>query len=145
VVPLDHILAEINLDTVTTAPAGAPVGIVGRGLTGLDPILDTEAQRLGRRIDRSNWADRFVKRQDGWAFLQAGLPAIMVGGSFGDHAALEAFLNGPYHHPDDDLAHLPSLAGAAEDSVLLAGIIRAFADPSRPPRFMPTAPAARLP
>jgi Zn-dependent M28 family amino/carboxypeptidase len=130
-VALDRIVAAINLDTAATAPAGAPVGIVGRGLTGLDPIVDVEALRLGRRVDRSRWANRFVKRQDGWAFLQAGVPAIMVGGSLGDHAAMEAFLNGSYHRPDDDLAHLPSLAGVAEDSVLLVAIVRAFADPVR--------------
>jgi Zn-dependent M28 family amino/carboxypeptidase len=134
VVPLDHIVAEINLDTVATAPAGAPVGIVGRGLTRLDPIVDTETRRLGRRVETSRWANRFVKRQDGWAFLQAGVPAIMVGGNAGDKPTLEAFLNGRYHHPDDDLAHLPSLAGAAEDSLLLAAIVRAFADPNRLPR-----------
>ena len=133
-VPLDHIAAVINLDTVATAPADAPVGIVGRGLTGLDAIVDVEALRLGRRIDRSRWANRFVKRQDGWAFLQAGVPAIMVGGSFGDPAALQAFLNGRYHRPDDDLAHLPSLAGAAEDSILLAAVARALAEPARLPR-----------
>ena len=130
-VPLDHVVAAINLDTVATAPAGAPVGIVGRGMTVLDPIVDAETRRLGRRIDPSGWANRFVRRQDGWAFLEAGVPAIMVGGAFGDHASLEAFLDGRYHHPDDDLAHLPSLAGAAEDSLLLAAVIRDFADPSR--------------
>ena len=130
-VRLAKIVAAINLDTVAVAPAGAPVGIIGRGMTRLDPIVDAEARRLGRSIDPSNWPNRFVNRQDGEAFLDAGVPAIMVGGAFGDHAALEAFLNGRYHHPDDDLAHLPSLAGAAEDGVLLAAIVRAFADPAR--------------
>ena len=90
-VPLGQIVAAINPDTVATAPAGAPVGIVGRGMTRLDPIVDAEAHRLGRRIDFSDWANRFVARQDGWAF-DVGIPAIMVGGTFGDHSSLEAFL-----------------------------------------------------
>ncbi len=132
-VPLDRIVAAINLDTVATAPAGAPVGTVGRGMTRLDPIVDSEAHRLGRRVDASRWANRFLERQDGWAFLEAGVPAIMVGGNLGDRASFEAFLKGRYHHPDDDLAHLPSLAGAAEDSRLLAAIICAFAEPEQLP------------
>jgi Zn-dependent M28 family amino/carboxypeptidase len=131
VIPLRQIVAAINLDTVAVAPAGAPVGIVGRGMTRLDPIVDDVARHLGRRIDTSGWSNRFIRRQDGWVFLQAGVPAIMVGGAYGDPAALMAFLNGRYHHPDDDLAHLPPLAGAAEDSLLLAAVIRAFADPGR--------------
>ena len=132
-VPRDDIVAAINLDCPATAPAGASVGIVGRGMTRLDPIVDAEARRLGRRIDASGWANQFVKRQDGWAFLNAGVPAVMIGGNVGDHASLQAFLDGTYHRPNDDLAHLPPLAGAAEDSLLLAATIRAFADPARLP------------
>jgi Zn-dependent M28 family amino/carboxypeptidase len=133
-VPLDRIVAAINLDTVAIAPANAPVGIVGRGLTRLDPIVDAEARRLRRPVTFSRWANRFVKRQDGWAFLKAGVPAVMIGGSFGNRAALQAFLNGRYHRPDDDLAHLPSLEGLVQDSVLIAAVAREFADPRRLPR-----------
>jgi hypothetical protein len=61
----------------------------------------------------------------------------MIGGSIGDRVAMQAFLNGRYHQPDDDLAHLPSLAGTAQDSILLAAVVRAFADPAR----LPTAPS----
>ena len=55
---------------------------------------------MGRRLDTDDEADAFVQRQDGWKLAQAGIPAIMVGGSFSDMTLLNAFLAGPYHKPD---------------------------------------------
>lgn len=132
--PLDHIVAALNLDTAAVAGRGAPVGIIGRGLhPAIDAVVDAVSRQAGRRVDADTEANILVKRQDGWALGEAGVPAVMVGGSFSDMARLKAYLAGDYHQPGDDPAHLPSLDGAAEDATLHVALIRALADPARYP------------
>ena len=129
-VPLKSIVAAINIDTVAIHPAGEPVAIVGRGTTPLDPIVDATARELGRTVDSDLEANAFVHRQDGWELTRAGVPTAMVGGSFSNMATLGAFLSGPYHKPDDDLARPIQLDGAAEDADLLIALGRKLADPA---------------
>ena len=128
-VPLQSIVAAINIDTVAIHDAGEPVAIVGRGTTPLDPIVDATARELGRAIDADLDANAFVQRQDGWELTRAGVPTVMVGGSFANMASLGAFLSGPYHKPDDDLDRAIKLDGAAEDTDLLIALGRKLADP----------------
>ena len=132
-VPLASIVAAFNLDCTATAPSGAPVAIIGRGRTQLDPLIFATAKAMHRTVDKSGWANRYVKRQDGWQLLQHGVPAVMFGGVFGDRASFQAYMDSRYHRPDDDLAHLGSLDGAAEDADLHVAVIRAVADPARWP------------
>ena len=135
-VPLESLVAAINMDTVAITEAGEPVAIIGRGLTPLDPLVDATTRELGRKVDADEEANALVQRQDGWALTRAGVPTVMVGGSFSDMEALEAFLSGPYHKPEDDLEHPLVLDGAAEDSELLIALGRKLADPEeyRPKR-----------
>jgi hypothetical protein len=129
-VPLKSIIAALNLDTVAVAPAGGKVAILGRGTTALDPIIDATARELGREPDTDREESSFLPRQDGWALTQAGVPAVMVGGSFADMNVLGTFLGGPYHKPEDDLARSIQLGGAAEDTELLIALGRKLADPA---------------
>jgi Zn-dependent M28 family amino/carboxypeptidase len=129
--PLDRIVAALNLDTVAVAPRGAPVTIVGRGRTGLDALVDATARRLGRRVDPGREGDRLAQRQDGWAFAQKGVPAIMVGGAYGP--ALERFFASRYHQPSDQADRDLELGGAAEDVALHVALGRALADPVQYP------------
>jgi Zn-dependent M28 family amino/carboxypeptidase len=129
--PLSRIVAAINLDTVAVAPRGAPVTIVGRGRTGLDGLVDATARGLGRKVDSELEADRLVKRQDGWALLQQGVPAIMVGGAYGP--PLERFFASRYHQPNDEADRGLELGGAVEDVALHVALGAAFADPARYP------------
>lgn len=127
----EHIAAALNLDTVAIAPAGEPVAIIGRGRTGLDPLIDKVARSQGRKIDDGDAANAFITRQDGWELLKAGIPAVMIGGGFSDAARLATFLAGDYHKPSDDLSrHIP-LDGAAEDGALQVVLGRAMATPAR--------------
>lgn len=130
--PLENVVALFNLDTIAIAPRGMPVGIVGRGLTPLDSLIDTVTLEQNRNIYRGTDIDAFVRRQDGWAFLQNGMPAVMVGGSFVDRELLTRFLRGPYHGPDDEIEGI-ELGGAVEDLLLHIALGRAFADPARYP------------
>lgn len=130
-IPLDKIVAALNLDTIAIGPRGAPVGIVGRGMTPLDPIVDQVTRELGREVYASEEPNAFVERQDGWTLFQRGVPAIMAGGSFTDFERLSAFLQGPYHGPDDNFDASIELGGAWEDVLLHIALARAFADPGR--------------
>jgi hypothetical protein len=129
-VPLDKIVAAINVDTVAVHRAGSPVAVMGRGLGTLDAAIDATVAAMGRRLDPDDEAASLVQRQDGWAFTRAGVPAIMVGGSFSDMALLERFLEGRYHAPDDQADGQLVLDGAAEDAELTVALARRLADPA---------------
>ncbi|WP_380877805.1 M20/M25/M40 family metallo-hydrolase [Sphingomonas sp. DBB INV C78] len=136
--PVDpaKIVAVLNFDTVAIAPAGAPVAALGRGETPLDPLIDAAARRMGRKVNPSAEANQLRQRQDGWAFTQIGVPAVMVGGSL-NLDLLKAYLGGEYHKPGDDLAQPLMLDGVAEDVRLHVTLGRMIADPKRyqpPPR-----------
>ncbi len=127
-VPLDRVTVALNIDTIAIAPRDAKVAIIGRGKTDLDPAIEHVAHALGRSIDRSDEANAFIRRQDGWALAQKGVPALMVGGSFSDMKLLEAFLSGDYHGPGDELTDATPLGGAAEDADLHVALGAYFAD-----------------
>ncbi|MBC7986990.1 MAG: M20/M25/M40 family metallo-hydrolase [Sphingomonadaceae bacterium] len=131
IVAIEDIVAAINLDTIAVAPAGASVAIIGRGMTPLDPVVDSVATALGRSINPSDEANAFIQRQDGWELTRAGVPSIMAGGSFSDMSLLGGFLGGAYHAAEDDLAHPIELGGATEDARLHVALVRAIADPAR--------------
>jgi Zn-dependent M28 family amino/carboxypeptidase len=135
-VPLNSLVAAINIDTVAIHRKGEPVAVIGRGTAPLDALIAETAQQLGRKIDEDKEADDFVSRQDGWVLTRAGVPTVMVGGSFANMKQLGAFLSGPYHKHNDDLGRELILDGAAEDTDLLIALGRKLADPKRyqPPR-----------
>lgn len=126
-VPLTSIRAVLNIDTVAIAPRGATVAIVGRGTTPLDSHVAAVAAAMGRRMVEDDAANAFIRRQDGWAFAQRGVHAIMAGGSFADPALLQAFLDGPYHQPNDELTDSLPLGGAADDADLHVALTRRLA------------------
>ena len=128
-VPLASIVAAINMDTLAIAPRGAPVAVMGRGRPGLDSLIDRTVAETGRALDPDDEAAAFVERQDGWALARAGVPAIMVGGSFSDMRKLRAFLAGPYHSAADNPGRHLVLDGAAEDAELMVALGRKLADP----------------
>jgi len=130
VVPLRSIVAAINMDTLAITPKGEPVAVMGRGHEALDAVIDRTIAESGRTPDRDDEAAAFVQRQDGWAFTRAGVPSIMVGGSFADMKALGAFLGGPYHSAADNPGPGLLLDGAAEDTDLMIALGRKLADPA---------------
>lgn len=139
-VPLDSIVAAFNLDMMAVAPAGSPLGFIGRGQ---DPDLDAAVlaavEKSGRRIGDQELADSFLQRQDGWALVQAGVPAVLLSGTYGSRAVLDPFLAARYHQPTDEAAAV-ELAGATEDLLLHEAIIRAIADPAGYPAPAKTGP-----
>ncbi|WP_230769910.1 M20/M25/M40 family metallo-hydrolase [Sphingomonas sp. Leaf4] len=133
------VVVNLNIDTSAIVPVGMPMAMVGRGNhPAIDAIVDQTARAIGRKVDTDIEANIMVQRQDGWAFGQRGIPAVMATGSVSDMKRLFAYLDGPYHKPTDDMAHI-DLTGAAEDADLHVALARALADPARYPT--PAAPA----
>jgi Zn-dependent M28 family amino/carboxypeptidase len=131
VVPLRSIVAAVNMDTIAIAAKGESVAVMGRGRPALDAVIDRTIAEAGRRLDPDDEAAGLVERQDGWALARAGVPAIMVGGSFSDMKKLGGFLAGPYHSPADNPGPALVLEGAAEDAELMVALGRKLADPAQ--------------
>lgn len=128
VIPLADIVVALNVDTIAVAPRGSKVAIIGRGTTKLDGIIETVARGIGREVEPSTDANAFIRRQDGWALADKGVPALMVGGSFADLKKLQEFLSGDYHGPGDELTEKTELGGAAEDADLHIALGQYFAN-----------------
>ena len=132
--PLGQIVAAFNIDSFAIAPAGTPIAIVGRGMTPLDPQIAAVAKQQKRKLVASAGSEAYVRRQDGWALHQHDIPAVMVTSAYGDMTRLEAFFEGGYHRPKDDLSQKIELGGAAEDVAFQVALGRWFADLRRVPR-----------
>lgn len=137
--PLESIVAGLNLDTIAVGPRGASVGIVAPKNSVLEPVVRAAATAAGRPWSAAEDARAFVSRQDGWAFVQRGIPFIMAGGSFTDLPRLNAYLRTPYHGPDDELTDALDLGGATDDAELHVDLVRRFASRD----FKPPRPAGR--
>ncbi|MBV1917138.1 MAG: M20/M25/M40 family metallo-hydrolase [Sphingomonadaceae bacterium] len=129
--PLSQIVAAFNIDTIAIAPRGTPLGIVGKGMTGLDEEIAKVAERQGRRIVPGEEANEYVRRQDGWALLQHDIPAVMVTSAYGEISRMRRFFESHYHRPSDDLTLPLELGGAAEDVKFHVALVRWFADAAR--------------
>ena len=134
-VPLTSIIAGFNLDTIAIAPRGAPVAIVAPDNSPLEQLVRDATKTVGRPFDPDKEAQPFIKRQDGWALAERGVPMIMAGGSFSDLKLLEAFLGSVYHGPKDELRLDTDLGGAVDDANLHVELVRRAASRSLLPTF----------
>lgn len=137
--PLASIIAGFNLDMIAVASSGARVAMIAPPNSRLTPLVRQSATSLGRAWDGDREADRFLRRQDGWALAERGVPMVMVSGSFSDMKLLQSFIANRYHSPDDELRPNTDLSGAVEDANLHLEMIRRAA--SR--KFV--APSPRVP
>jgi Peptidase family M28 len=132
-VPSGAMVGIFNLDMVAITSAGAPVAIVGWNGGPFDTAIAKIVRDHGLRRSENPLAETFLKRQDGWVFLNAGLPARMVNSSYGDEWALKAFLANGYHSPSDRYSPTMELGGAAQDIRLHIALGHHFADTGRYP------------
>ncbi|MEA1619440.1 M28 family peptidase [Erythrobacter sp. T5W1-R] len=144
-IPLDRFVAAFNFDNVAVAPAGAPVGIVGRGRAPFEPLVIEHLTKTKRMLGNRDFADSFLQRQDGWVLLQQGVPAVLVSSAFAGREALGPFLARDYHRPSDTAEQI-ELGGAIDDLLLHEAVIRQIADPARyQPAPLLAAPAQASP
>ena len=138
-VPLANIVAGFNLDTIAIASAGEKVAMVAQPNSRLEAVVREAARAMGRAWDGDRQADDFLRRQDGWALAERGVPMVMAGGSFSNPVLVKRFIAGGYHGPGDELRPDTDLGGAVDDSNLHLELVRRAA--SR--KFSP--PLARVP
>ena len=135
-VPVENFVAAFNIDTEGLAPAGSPIVVIGEEGSPLDGLI---AEVAGAKniavVDPTEANAQFLRRQDGWALLQAGIPSVMVSAAFSDLPRLFAFLDTDYHRPGDE-ADIVELGAAAEMVDLHVELVRAAADPARLPRVV---------
>lgn len=127
-IPLKQFGAAFNIDSIALSPAGTPLAIVGRGMTPLDAEIEKAARRAKRQLVPGDAANAYIRRQDGWALMQHDIPTVMVTSAYADLPRLEAFFEGPYHRPADNLKRQIELGGAAEDVLFYVELARWFGD-----------------
>lgn len=132
-VPIGSVVAGFNLDSIAIAPRDAPLAVVGRGQTRLDPYIAQVARATGRTIGDTPGADIYFTRQDGYSLIEAGVPAVMITSSFADDRWLGPYIEQHYHQPSDDPADVVELGGAAQDADFHVALARFFADPAKYP------------
>ena len=125
--PLDAIMAALNVDSTGLVGTGIPVSVIGAGMTDLDDSIAIVLKGMRRKTVSGNAANAFVRRQDGWAFIQHDVPAVMVSSAYSDTARLEKFMDERYHRPTDIAARV-EYGGMGEDVALQVELARYFAD-----------------
>lgn len=121
---LDSIVAAFNLDMIAVASGGAPVAMIAPPHARLEALVRQSAASLGRAWDGDREADAYLRRQDGWALAERGVPMVMVGGSFSDPERLQRFITSTYHSPSDELRPDTDLGGAVDDANLHVELVR---------------------
>ena len=100
---------------------------MGEGRTRLDGVvLDLLAER-GRQTGAPDFAKSFLRRQDGWALLEKGVPAVLLSSAFSSRDVLGPYLTSDYHRPSDEAGDL-ELGGAIEDLLLHEELVRRLAN-----------------
>lgn len=131
-VPLDSIMAVLNVDSTGLVGPGLPVSVIGAGMTDLDDAIGTVLKGMHRRQVAGTAANAFVRRQDGWVFIQHDVPAVMVSSAYSDPQRLDRFMDERYHRPTDIAAKV-EYGGMVEDVAVQVELARFFADAHRFP------------
>jgi hypothetical protein len=125
--PLQRIVAAFNFDSVAIAPRGSAVGLIGEGRTALDNVIREAIADAGLELGRPGLPRRFLKRQDGWALLEAGVPAVLLSSAFGNETAMKSYLRTRYHRANDEIGGM-ELGGAVQDLLLHEILVNRIAD-----------------
>ena len=86
----------------------------------------------GRDLGNRDYANSFLQRQDAWALLQKGVPAVLLSSAFASPITAGPFFDGVYHSPEDEAVGL-ELGGAIDDLLLHEALVKRLAVPSAAP------------
>ena len=149
-VPLDRIVAAINIDAMNVAGRTRDFTVIGKGNSELEDILAPIAQAQGRTlVEESNSAAGFYFRSDHFNFAKAGVPALYAeggsdlvdGGTAAGDAAARDYTTLRYHKPADEYdAATWKLDGAIEDTQALYAVGETLASGDAWPNWYPGNP-----
>jgi hypothetical protein len=126
-IALESVIAAFNFDTSAIAPSGSVVGFVGEGRTPLDQVILEVMAASGRELGDREFAESFVRRQDGWALLERGVPAVFLSTAFSSQITLGPYLARDYHRPSDEIGAI-ELGGAIDDLLLHQALVERIAN-----------------
>lgn len=132
-VPLDHVLANINIDVANTWGSTSDITVVGLGNSTLDDILADVLKPMKRTlIPDPEPGKGFFYRSDHFEFAKKGVPALYTDAGvtfigkpagYGEEKRNE-YTEKDYHKPSDDIKPDWDLSGAVDDSraLMLVGL-----------------------
>jgi len=137
--PLDHTVADFNIDGVNQWGRTSDVTVVGKGSSTLEDVLDTVASAEHRTLSPDPEPEKgFYYRADHFEFAKKGVPALFL--DSGIHyigkpdsyskTKRDEYTNHDYHNVTDEVKPDWDLSGAVDDLGLLfaAGVRVADAD-----------------
>ncbi len=133
-IPLTDFTAILNLDMLAIGSGTTDVAVIGwQGGNAVDTAIDDVLRSLGLNRVETGGYKAYLKRQDGWVFLEQGLPSRMVNSSFANDRLLGSFVNSAYHQPTDRYSPDMALGSAAQDIAIHVALGERFADIERFP------------
>ncbi len=110
-VPIQHIVADVNLDMFLMLHPARQVVAFGEEHSSLGTVAERAARSLGMSLAPDPHPDEVIfVRSDQFSFIRAGVPALFPTATQGDtpadSLATEHWMRTTYHSPQDDL-HQP--------------------------------------
>lgn len=143
-VPLNSIVAGLNIDGELPVGRTEDVVVVGYGASQIEDILREEAEARGRYLTPDpNPEAGYFYRSDHVSLARVGVPMLYAGGGtvhvehgreFVERAALAYRMN-RYHQPADEYNPDWDLSGLEEDARLLYTVARRIADSDEWPNW----------
>ena len=145
--PLDHTLADINIDCVNPWGKTRDIEDISGGNSGLDDLLEQAAARAGRTaVPNSEPEKGSFFRADNFEFAKVGVPALYIGSKPKDYVGQSAdygqkksddYTLHHYHQVSDEVNPTWDLSGAVEDIRLLFEIGYQVAQADQFPTWLP--------
>jgi Zn-dependent M28 family amino/carboxypeptidase len=137
--PLDHTVANFNIDGLNQWGRTSDVTVVGKGASTLEDVLDTVASAEHRTLSPDPEPEKgFYYRADHFEFAQKGIPAIFLDSGIHyigkpdsySRTKRDEYTYHDYHNVTDEVKPDWDLSGAVDDLGLLfaAGVRVADAD-----------------
>lgn len=135
-VPIDAIVGNVDLDMPLLLYPFTDVTAFGADHSTLGPIVAKAVAPMGVTLSPDPMpAQTIFVRSDHYMFVKQGVPAVFLATGFanGGDKHWDKFLNGAYHHPDDDMAQAIDWKAGARFADANYRIMRAMADADAPP------------
>jgi Zn-dependent M28 family amino/carboxypeptidase len=145
--PLDHTLADINIDGVNVWGKTRDVEDIAAGNSSLDDLLAQDAARFGRIAKPNSEPEKGTFfRADNFEFAKVGVPALYIGSRPKDYVGQPAdygqkksddYTLHHYHQVSDEVNPAWDLSGAVEDVRLLFEVGYQVANAGQYPIWLP--------
>ena len=145
--PLDHTLADINVDIVNPWGKTRDIEDISYGNSTLDDLFAQDTARAGRIAKPNSEPEKGTFfRADNFEFAKAGVPALYIGSKPKDYIRQPAdygqkksddYTLRHYHQVSDEVDPKWDLSGAVEDTQLLFAVGYQVANADQYPTWLP--------